>query len=171
MFEPCEGLEVGADTGFVVGVACHAHEAADVCCLEVAVASTGEEVEEFGGEEAEFCFLFGDVGLDEHAAHYADAQRLAVDEPEQAFAVDALDEAYASRSDECADLVGLQVAYEVPLDILWQSCGLVEELLHAAFAKNALVGVVSLGNSLGGVEFRYRHKVDPCGECRPYGGK
>lgn len=75
------------------------------------------------------------MGLDEHAAYDAGAQRLAVDEPEQALAVDALDEAYASRTDECADLVGLQVADEVPLDILRQVRGLVEQLLHAAFAK------------------------------------
>jgi hypothetical protein len=47
-------------------------------------------------------------------------------------------------ANDLAHLVGLQMADEVPADIVWELWLLGQELLHAAFAEEALAGIVDL---------------------------
>ena len=54
---------------------------------------------------------------------------------------------------ELAHLVGLQVAYEVPVDVGGQERRFGRQLLNAAFAEVALSGAVGFEDSLDGVEF------------------
>ena len=64
------------------------------------------------------------------------------------------------------DLVRLQMADEMPLDVLREDFVFLCHLLHLAFAEDALSGIVSLLESFDGVVLRYSHQTDAFGKLR-----
>lgn len=56
-------------------------------------------------------------------------------------------------SDDAFRFVGLQVSDEVPFDVLRHLRNLGKEFLHAAFAEDALPGIVGASQALDGMEF------------------
>ena len=160
--------EVGADAVGVVCVRGHGHDAAYVCGAQAFVGLTAEKFYQFVGGEAEFGLLGGHVELEEHTAHYAGARRFVVDEAQETLGIDALNQGHLTRLDEAAHLVGLQVADEVPADVGREFLHLGLEFLSAAFAEEALPGVVSLADGFGRVEFAHGDQLHSLGESGAY---
>ena len=79
-----------------------------------------------------------------------DLLRLAVDGLQQAEAIDRMDEVHKRYN--LLDLVGLQMADEMPADVFGQGFVLRQQLLYAALAKIAFPCLVGLDDGLVGVE-------------------
>ena len=143
----------------VVGVGCHPHHAADVHGAELLELAEAEILEQLFGIEAELGLLAGHVDLHEYAADDAGALRLAVDELEEAFGVDALN--HGDFAYKLTHLVGLQMADEMPAYVGGELRDLRQKFLHAALAETALPGVVGLLHSLRRMKLGNRHQADP----------
>ena len=92
--------------------------------------------------------------------------RLLVDRFDEPLAVRRLNQRN-ERSDEFY-LVGLQVAYHVPLDIFGQGLVLGSQFLRTALAENALSCGISLFDPGRGVRFGYCYQRDAFGHRFPY---
>ncbi len=89
--------------------------------------------------------------LKQHIYRAAYACGLAVDDAQQPYRVDAVNQ--TDMWHYLAYLVGLQVADEVPAHIFGHGGSLDGEFLRAAFTEIALAGVVCLADGLDGMEF------------------
>lgn len=80
----------------------------------------------------------------------------AVDEIEQFDAVYAFNQ--GGVSDDAFDLVGLQVAYEVPAHVIRHLRNFGQHFLYAAFAEYALPCIVGSAELLDGMKFADSHQ-------------
>ena len=102
------------------------------------------------------------MNLQQDVLHQFLLHSLVRDQSEEFLAVDALDESHAAYN--LAGLVGLEMADKVPADVGREFRNLCQELLNAAFAEEALSGIVGLADGLHGVELADGHQGDAGGE-------
>ena len=62
------------------------------------------------------------------------------------------------------ELVGLEVAYEVPLNVLWHLGHLGGQFLGAVFTKDALTGIIGFHEPFYRMELGHGHKLHPLGQ-------
>lgn len=150
-----DGAEVGADAVGVVGVGGHAHDAGYLRGPQ-----SGQKLGrylgvELFGSETELCIFGGHVNLKEHPQAAAEARGSVVDTAQQPDGVDALDN--VGSLDNAADLIALEMADEVPFDVVGTGGALGRQLIGTALAEDALSGTVGLHDRLSGMEFRHGH--------------
>ena len=122
-----DGAEVGADAVGVVGVGGHAHDAGYLRGPQ-----SGQKLGrylgvELFGSETELCIFGGHVNLKEHPQAAAEARGSVVDTAQQPDGVDTLDN--VGSLDNAADLIALEMADEVPFDVVGTGGALGRQLI------------------------------------------
>ena len=162
-------LEIAADDRLVVRIGGDAHHAAHTHVRKLRKGIRREVVAQLRGIPARLGLLAGDVDLEQDVDHTAAAGRLRLNRLGEAGAVHRMDQLHERR--DVLDLVGLQVADHVPLDILGKQLVFLAKLLRAALAEDALSGVVGLADQLRRVGFRDGDQRHPRRQRLPHKGQ
>ena len=147
-----EFVEIAADRLPVVGVGGDPHHAAHADVRHLRKGRRTDVLHQFAHVPARLGLLRGDVYLQKNPDRTPALGRLALDGLGQPGAVNRLDQRH-ERGD-VFDLVGLQVADHMPLDVLGQGFVFFAQLLRTALAEDAVAGIVSLADHLRGVGLR-----------------
>ena len=111
------GVEVGTDAGFIVCIRCHAHHTRDLRVGTVAPFARLQELPCFVGSKTVFCFLCRHMKLEQAGDNPAVFLRLSVNFGKEFRSVYGMNE--ADERSNVFDFVGLEVADEMPLNVLW----------------------------------------------------
>ena len=133
-------FELLADFVHIVGESAHAHYAANADVFHLLKGFGIKQLTGFVQVKTKLGFLQGDVELQQAIHHTVVFLGLLVDGLKQVSRINAMDE--GDVWDDVFDLVGLQMADKVPLDILRQYLVLVAHLLWVVLSKDTLTGIV-----------------------------
>ena len=158
--------EIAAYRRAVVGIGGNAHHAPHADVRHTGKRGRADILHQFGHIPACLGLLLGDVDLQEDFERPAALGRLALDRLGQPRAVDRMDQ--RDERGDVFDLVGLQVADQVPLDVLGQGFVFFAQFLRAALAENAVAGVVGRADRLRRVGFRHGDQLHPLGKRRAH---
>ena len=156
-----DGMEVGTDSCGVVGVGSHAHHAAEMHGLKGRVLLTLKIIEQLLRRETGLGLFGCHMKLHEHFCYNTGTVCLVVNTFEKVDGVDALDK--GSPADDLTHFVGLEMANEMPSDVVGHERNLSGQLLSAALAENALSGTVGLAKRIDGMEFGDGDKLGAIG--------
>ena len=147
--EEPDGMEISTDACLVGRIGGHGHKAADACMLQIL---SELHVFQLAGKETEFGLLLCHMDLQQHIDGAANLGSGGIHVAQMLQGVDSVD--HADEGDVVLELLGLEVADEVPLDVGRQEGGLVAQLGGVVLAEEALSSTVGLEDVLHGLEFR-----------------
>lgn len=141
--------EIAPDDRPVVGMGGDTHNAADPHVGHGRESGRIDVTLQLAQLPTAFGLLLRDVDFQQDVDDAAALGGFALDGLGEPGAVDRLNHTHERR--DVLDLVGLQMTYHVPLDLLGQHLVLGAQLLRTALAEDTVPGVERLANGLGGV--------------------
>ena len=151
-------FELGGDEGSIIGVRCHTHQAGKADILVLLPSTALHEAKQLVGSEAVLRLFLSNMHLKKDGDDAPLTFRLLVNLLNQTLGIDGMDE--ADERCDVLDLVRLQVADEVPLNVLGQHLVLRNQFLHMALPEDALTAIVGFLNERGRMVLADSNKTD-----------
>ena len=146
--------------GIIVGVGGHSHHSHHSHVRHGGEFAAIGQLSYFLERKAEFCLLLSHMYLQQHIHRASYTLGFFIDAVEQSLGVDAMYQAHVGQ--QCSHLIGLQMAYEMPLHIGRHFLRLLHQLLHPTLAEDALPCRIGFHQFFHRMEFRHSHQSDIC---------
>ena len=140
----------------VIHIGCHHHESANPHISHLAPLATIEQLSASIGSKSILCFLLGDVQFQQHVDHPVVLGGLFLYLLEELERIHCINHRYIWC--DILHLVGLQMAYEMPFNVIRQFLHLAREFLLMALAENALPLLIGGIDIFGRMEFAHSHQ-------------